>query len=658
MIEAELEDFANVSPNFQPHEWHAGRHENENANKKTTKEFEKYSSVCSQLYVTPRQQQGLWDNLFRNMSDPKSPCWRTLRDAQRKDFPDVTLHITLRSRRSGRILYYSADRFPRALYARNAYDVLAIHYYTTLESVADYHITVHSGAKQERIKRDWESQDLNIITGVDGVPHSVSSTKKMTLTAIKFTECRLIYPFAVMVKAKHFDVTSKEMIGPLVSQLREPKCHVKMIRLIADMPMRSFLLNTKQFNGFYGKNCLHFHCLSTSFNDDMSISGCEQCYAEGKLKEGGRGTAYPGCYQHSMRRDRTKCEEFSKLAEKPPVQGEIDIFGHKGHSELLKIPGFDPQTHLPSEPMHLIYGCVNKLLELMVFKPSQQTKSWSFVVSTRIQSRLSFMELPTEFQRSFSEMDMAHPKCQEAKCMLIFGFDQICTILSAYKSTVHASLFADLAYLVRILLMPYAWFKNISSKKNLDDMFQIWFEKFELEFGPDNCTANLHQLTAHLLHWRKIAPLGELSAEPFEDFYGKCKRRFKAGTDSEGTQMMNGIFHANSTGHFCGRGLTYQPYNPKNKKDDSIVFDYAMRAFQVLEGPPNHPEQGFLKVHFIETKSYCAKYSGMNWNFAGVFKVVRIKRDEQFVDLSMIVAKGVMINDNLVAVATDDMIKA
>ena len=355
----------------------------------------------------------------------------------------------------------------------------------------------------------------------------------------------------------------------------------------------------------------------------------------------------------SVKRTKQSFEELGELASRDVGDNINDVFGHKGLTPLLKIPYFDPEKMVPVEPMHLVSGVVTKLLEICVLNNKEKTVHWRNVVHHKINEGLRNIELPTEFQRRIREIDLVKNKSQELKTFLIFGFDVICRVLVEYDAKDEAEVFSNISWLVRVIMMPDGWFQRMAKEFNLSYQTKIMYRKFEAVFSPDQCTANIHNLFSHLLDWRLRGQLRHFTAEPFESSYGQNKKRFRPGTDSEGTQIMTNGFIANENGHFCFKTMRVLPYNSGNSEDNSMFADSRMNLYQCQEVLSDKE----VRAKRLFTGKYVASYmrDRYNWSMAGVFAIKKICAYSTVVQTKDIAAKAVLINKNVVALATRDM---
>ena len=308
---------------------------------------------------------------------------------------------------------------------------------------------------------------------------------------------------------------------------------------------------------------------------------------------------------------------------------------------------------VPVEPMHLLSNVATKLLDMCLLNNKEKTGHWRTLVMHEVNQRLRKLELPTEFQRAMREIDLAKNKSQELKNYLIFGFDIICHVLEEFDAPDEAEIFSNIAWLLRVLMMPNGWYQRMRREVDLKYESKKIYRKFEAVFSADNCTANFHNLFSHLVDWRERGELRDFTAEPFESSYGRNKKRFRPGTDSEGTQILTNGFIANENGHFCFHTLKVQPYNTANKVDNSIFADASMRLYQCVE-IVNDKE--VLAKH-ITVGRYMPSYMRARYSMSmsGVFVAKKFAGYKTRIETKDIAAKGVIIGKNLIALATRDM---
>ena len=638
-------------PKNRANKWQKAMHERQRGDDDDA-DFDLFSAITSKSFVSKMQQREIWD-LFVRKLHPDKRAFKTHRKLKESCLPTVMQDIILRDRATGEVKVFSSKSFPRKKYKRKYYDVLAIMFHTKINQLAQFHLSLHSGDAADVIGKAVAERSLGVTMGIDGVPHSVSSTKKMTCMTIKFDQCDSTYNYGILIRAKDFDVEPPTLLNRLVADFTHEGCRCKIRLLIMDMPMRAFVLCMKQFNAHYGKNVAshvddHFKIILL-----VTFAGCDQCLAKGKSREDGRGLCYPSCYMNCINRTKQSYEELGELATRDIDDNVNDVFGHKGKCTLLSIPYFDPEVMVPVEPMHLLSNVITKLIDMCLLNNKEKSSHWRTVVMHEVNKELRTLELPSEFQRTMRDIDLAKNKTQELKNYLIFGFDIICKVLEKYDAKDEAEIFSNVAWLIRVLMMPDGWYHRMRKEIDLKYQSKLMYRKFEAVFSADNCTANFHNLFSHLVDWRNRGELRDFSAEPFESAYGKNKKRFRPGTDSEGSQIMTNGYIANETGHFCFHTMRVAPYNSNNKVDNSIFADSSMRIYQCVEIINDreilakHITVGRYKPTYLK-----ARYS---WPMAGVFVSKKFAGYKTRIETKNIAAKGVVIGKNLIALATRDM---
>ncbi len=350
-------------------------------------------------------------------------------------------------------------------------------------------------------------------------------------------------------------------------------------------------------------------------------------------------------------------DQFGNLVANAELSPPEVVYGFKGKCKMLDIPSFRPELQVPVEPMHLVTGVVTKLIELVYARGPAGASSWKTVFSNRVSDCIKKIELPTECQRTFEDLDLPRNKSQELRNFILFGFDVIARILQAYEMNDEANVFSKTAYFLRCLLMPSPWFEDLDRQVLLRVQGLAIYREFERVFGKDNCTINVHHLFAHAYDWRRRTRLHEVSAEPFESAYGEAKKRFRPGTESEGTQIIIATFIASEGGHFCKNGFVVTPYLATNKRNDSIFFDEEMRAFRCVE-----VANKTITCQAIATGRYQPSYIASDYklSFAGVFAVKRwpLETDSTIeFHTSQVIAKGIKLSDNVICLATEDMVR-
>lgn len=105
--------------------------------------------------------------------------------------------------------------------------------------------------------------------------------------------------------------------------------------------------------------------------------------------------------------------------------------------------------------------------------------------------------------------------------------------------------------MLRSSVIPSEEFSTIEISDVHESCFQF-YKLFELLFGKQNCSYNLHVFCSHLLEIRTHGPLTETSAFKFEAFYGEMRRSFVPGTISPMKQALQNIMLKRTlTPHSC-----------------------------------------------------------------------------------------------------------
>ncbi len=237
-------------PHNRANRWQKGTLDNCDVDSDTGK-FDLFSAIASKKYVSKMQQSEIWDSFVRVMA-PDSKTYKTYRLTKEKGMPAVRQDIFLKDRVTGQVHVFSSKRFPRKKYQRKRYDILAIFFHTKINELASFHLNLHNGSEAHAIGEAVANRTLGVTMGIDGVPHSVSSTKKMTCMALQFDNCQLVYNYAVLIRAREFDMEQDLLLTRFVDDFTDEGCRCRLKLLIMDMPMRAFVLNMKQFNAHYG----------------------------------------------------------------------------------------------------------------------------------------------------------------------------------------------------------------------------------------------------------------------------------------------------------------------------------------------------------------------------------------------------------------------
>ena len=151
--------------------------------------FEVFAVICAKYFIPKCGQEAVWDLFIKRFGTPKhlAPMtWRTLRDQLERRLPQTMTDMTCVHKDTNEVRIFSSQKFPRAAYVRKEWILMSMTTYVNINDLATFHAGLHTEDRYNTLKKRIEAKDLNAHVGIDGVPHSKSGNKKMTVTAIKF----------------------------------------------------------------------------------------------------------------------------------------------------------------------------------------------------------------------------------------------------------------------------------------------------------------------------------------------------------------------------------------------------------------------------------------------------------------------------------------
>ncbi len=216
--------------------------------------FVLFSQISAEHYAGKTLQMDLWNRFYRRVSDD-AKRFEANRSSMEKDYPKVSLDIILKEKATGELKMFTATKFPRKRYRRNEYQPLSIYYHCNISDVANFHARIHKDDERKAILSKLREKSLLFNLGIDGVPHSKSGSKKMTLLSVQFDGCKLIYNSGVYIRASNYSVTAPALLQRFVNEAKKEDFPLRLNHLVMDLVMKCYVLNIKQFNGSYGNTC-------------------------------------------------------------------------------------------------------------------------------------------------------------------------------------------------------------------------------------------------------------------------------------------------------------------------------------------------------------------------------------------------------------------
>lgn len=273
-------------------------------------------------------------------------------------------------------------------------------------------------------------------------------------------------------------------------------------------------------------------CLMQNFVQFNGFNGCPYCMQRGtsvKTSAKGHTHAYPfnrenPCKGYETGRTHETTLKHAYDAHKSKLEGKYaPVFGVKGYSWFMFIPGFDIIKGVAVDYMHCVLLGVTKMLMMLWFDKTHASEDWS--ISKRVEEvdrRLLHINPPNCISRAprSIETDFAHWKASEFRSFLFFyGIPCLWNILP------------DVYFQHFMLLVEAIWLLDQSSispqcLQKAGNLLRHFCLRIEALYGSRYETFNVHCLL-HLEDCvRNIGPLWSCSCFWFEDYNGSLRSLF------------------------------------------------------------------------------------------------------------------------------------
>ncbi|XP_075551963.1 uncharacterized protein LOC142585248 [Dermacentor variabilis] len=355
---------------------------------------------------------------------------------------------------------------------------------------------------RKQINMAWS--DITLTFNSDGAPVFDSSKSTIWPIQVMLNELPVLMRWQnVLVSGLWFSRTHPPMhlfmtqfveevsnVGTLVWSHagRTIRSAVHAVVCCVDSPARAAILNSKQFNGYFG---------------------CSWCLQQGEVIDG--TLKYSFC---SDVPGRTHSGVLKAMVE--AVQKKEPVFGIKGPSTLIKLRGFDLVWGLPPDYMHCVLEGVTKQVTEMWLSATGST--WYIGRHIKlIDSRLLLIKPPIIFSRSGRPLsDRAFWKAAEWRSWLLF-YSLPC--VSDILPRPYLTHFALLAKAVFLLLKDVILEDEICAAER---SLLAFVQQMAKLYGQNAMTFNVHQLLHLTKSTRMFGPLWATSTFPFEDGIGRA----------------------------------------------------------------------------------------------------------------------------------------
>lgn len=295
-----------------------------------------------------------------------------------------------------------------------------------------------------------------------------------------------------------------EEFGTLSSNgifIRNQICRIYLTNALLDLPAKSIVSQTKQFNSFYA---------------------CNFCIQTGERTN--KGVRYTYKVPCIARTHRSILENMNKWQRNPNQSHQ----GIKGISPMITFEHFDLADCFPIDYMHCVLLGVTKNMLTFWTDPKNKNEEYYMTKTKRniLSIRLMGIKTPSYISRRARPLEqLKHFKASEYRSLLLYYLPVCLKKLLPKKYILHLCALSSSIYQ---LLQPEI------TKEELD-LVQIrldgFIKEYQVYYGKVNMTFNVHSLI-HLVHCvRTFGPLFGFSMFPFESYNGRLKNYVIASTD-------------------------------------------------------------------------------------------------------------------------------
>ena len=337
---------------------------------------------------------------------------------------------------------------------------------------------------------------------INELPFKVRKQREnMILCGLWFGDTKPFMPNFTEPLLKSLDVLEKG-ITVSVNNVTEICCGF-LLSLTADLPAKSAIMNTIQFNGKYS---------------------CFKCLQKGKTyksAKGGNIHVFPYDESDPIGPKRTK-EICIRSGHEAYCTGST-VNGIKGPSFLMAVQSFDFVKSVSVDYMHCILQGITKLLISLWFGASNSDQPFSlYSYVDVIDERLTKVKPPSTISRmprSISQ-HFKYWKASELRSWLLL---YSVPVLLDVMSTLHLYHYSALVEAVYLLCTDSISIQDLEMSHKLLCFFVHMFESL---YGERYLTLNMHSLL-HLAETVKdIGPLWSHSCFPFENANGELLKLF------------------------------------------------------------------------------------------------------------------------------------
>ncbi|KAE8740594.1 hypothetical protein FOCC_FOCC013894 [Frankliniella occidentalis] len=294
-------------------------------------------------------------------------------------------------------------------------------------------------------------------------------------------------------------------ISPLCANGLEHNGKIVKVRVwcaVCDAPAKSFVLNTKGHNSYYG---------------------CSKCTVKGNYTD--HTMSFP-CLDAPLRTD----ESF---------KAREQTHHHNGHTLLNDIPHFGPVSNVPLDYLHLtLLGVVRKTMYAWMSGPYKNRLSKRLVQEVSAILVLLSAWTPSEYIKYIKRFKATK-----------YGQILLYTGIVAFSRSIREDLFDHFVCLhaAHYILADVELSKLYGSYAK--ELLKFYVKEFKRLYGSKFVSHNVHSLIHLSDDVEKFGPLDSLSAFKFENFLQILKKMMRKGQKPL-QQLIRRLGEAEQVGHF------------------------------------------------------------------------------------------------------------
>ncbi len=512
--------------------------------------------------VTRRHTVKMWKLFLMHHCSSRPISYDTLERRVFRLLPEISIAWKVQNLETKKYFTGRGTSFPEKVFGdREVYETTVVWARMSIRDVIRLHAGAHEGVCEFLEDGRIQCSKVHLSITYDGIPYASSSPDNLTVMAIRFRKCKLVYILQARYGKRREPKTVHEFMDEFV--MEASTLGVKVDYFLADAPMRSFL---KCIKGHAGRH------------------SCEVCEATGMTVN--RKIVYPGCMVQQRRRTMQRWLECVADMEDQLQNGvTTNVKGITGRSPLLSLPDFDIIRKAPTDPLHRDWLGITKSMWKWTVGVSK-----AGVVSARgqritaaVSTFYKSVKLPKEFSHRSRAIDIPHMKAHEWKSILVTAFTAICETVNDEIGHQLSRIWSTFAFLIFVYYGP-EWVFLGFEEDYLEELHQRLYDDYEMEFGATACSFNFHAFY-HMPVVRSFGRANHVSTEPFESAYGQVKNSFQQGTRNISLQIVRNMMlrAINHTTAHCNHELFLRPERRTVRFDNSIAIDEMLTYYRIKE---------------------------------------------------------------------------